>query len=130
MNAVARNKKIVGNSPTPVKSNLTSTSVPKTSGLANFVFMKFCSPAKVYLMIALLTLLYFVSVEQGLIWLVIKAILFIGWAFLLNKLCTSDNKAIAWLLAIVPQFIYLLTSVRSFSSSSTAPAPIAMPTTI
>lgn len=125
MNAVLGNKKIFGN--TPLKTNISSISVPKTSGLTNFVFMKFCSPAKVYLVLALFTLLYFVSVEQGLIWLVIKAIIFIAWAFLLNKLCTSGNKAIAWLLAIVPQFIYLLTSVKAFSSS-TAPAPIAMPT--
>ena len=125
MNTAVGNKKIVGN--TPLRTNISSTSAPKTSGWGNFVFMKFCSPAKAYLLIAFLTLLYFVSVEQGMIWLVIKAILFIGWAFLLNKLCSSGNKAIAWLLAIVPQFIYLLVSVRPFSSSSTAPAPIAMP---
>jgi hypothetical protein len=128
MNAAVGNKKVFGN--TPAKTNTSSTSAPKTSAFANFLFMKFCPPAKAYLVIALFSLLYFVSVEQALVWIVIKAIIFIGWAFLLNKLCSSGHKAIAWLLAIVPQFIYLLTSVKSFSSSSTAPAPIAMPTTI
>ena len=123
MNAVAGNK-IFGN--TPAKGNVSSTSAPKTSGFGNFLFMKFCPPAKAYLVIALLTLLYFVSVEQGLIWLVIKAIIFIAWAFLLNKLCSSGNKAIAWLLAIVPQLIYLLVSVKS-SSAVKGPAPIALP---
>ena len=101
----------------------------KSNALGNFVFFSLCQPARVYLIFAFLSLLYFVYIEQGLIWLIIKAIIFITWAFLLNKLCTSGNTAIAWLLAIVPQCIFLLVSARSVASASSkpmAPAPTAL----
>ena len=132
MNAVRGNKKIFGSQ--FVKGATSNTNAPnsssslKSNALGNFVFLTLCEPARVYLIIAFFTLLYFVSIEQGPIWLIIKAIIFIAWAFILNKLCTSGNKAIAWLLAIVPQCIFLLVSVKSSTSSSRAPAPIPLPT--
>jgi len=89
--------------------------------LGRFIFMDFCKPAKVYFLLAILSLIYFVSIEQGLVWLIAKALLFILWTFLLNKLCTSGNKAIAWLLAIIPQFIFMIFSIRSSPASNPHP---------
>ena len=130
MSAVLGTKKLYSNPIAKANSiKTTSTaSAPKTNGFGNFIFMHFCPQAKVYLILAFLTLLYFVSIEQGLIWLIPKAIIFIGVAFGLNKLCSSGNKAIAWLLATVPQCIYLLMSLKSPSSSGKGPVPAAMPT--
>jgi hypothetical protein len=89
---------------TPTKNN--------TGVLSKFVFMDFCTPAKFYLIVALLTLIYYVSIEQAFVWIIIKAVLFIIWCFGLNKLCVAGYTSIAWLLAIVPQSIFILVTLR------------------
>lgn len=105
------------------KNNAPSGNSTGTSGVVGrFIFMDFCQPAKIYFVLAVLSMIYFVSIEQGLVWLIIKAILFILWTFLLNKLCTSGNKAIAWLLAIIPQCIFMVFSIQS--SPATNPHPV------
>ena len=75
--------------------------------IGRFIFMEFCKPAKVYLVIALITLIYYVTDNEDFIWIFLKAALFISWSFLINKLCTSDLKSIAWLMAIIPQILFI-----------------------
>jgi hypothetical protein len=89
----------------PVAKNTNST-------LGRFVFMDFCQPAKVYLVIALLTLMYYVSTDQDFIWIALKAIIFIVWGFGINKICLQDFKAIAWILAIIPPFVFLFFTLK------------------
>ena len=105
------------------KNNGPPGNSPGNNGaLGRFIFMDFCKPAKVYFLLAVLSMIYFVSIEQGLVWLIVKALLFILWTFLLNKLCTSGNKAIAWLMAIIPQCILMIFSIQS--SPANNPHPI------
>ena len=120
INRIKGNKGLLGN---PfAKSNGPSTTATTATG--RFIIMDFCQPAKVYLILAMLSMLYYVSTDQGITWLIIKALIFILWAFLLNKLCTSGNQAIAWLMAIIPQCILLICTIKT--SPATSPAPKAM----
>jgi hypothetical protein len=78
-----------------------------------YLFADFCSPAKFYSFIAFLSLLYYIIVNDRIGWIIVKAIAFIGWSFFLQMMCKSGYKAIAWLSAIVPHFIFLLVTVSS-----------------
>ena len=92
-----------------------------TSALARFVFMDFCQPAKVYLVIALFTLMYYVYNDQDYIWVVLKAALFVAWAFGINKLCLQDLKAVSWIMAIIPPFVFLLFTFKVSPAIPNAP---------
>jgi hypothetical protein len=107
--------------PSTSKNTGTSTSTSKntstgkntgTSTLGRFVFMDFCQPAQFYLMLATLTLLYYVTTDQAIVWIALKAVIFISWSFILNKLCSMDLKAVAWLFAILPQIIFLFFTLK------------------
>ncbi len=99
---------------TPTKNN--------TGVLSKFVFMDFCNPAKFYLIVALLTLIYYVSIEQAFVWIIVKAVLFIMLCFGLNKLCLAGYTSIAWLMAIIPQCIFILVTMRV--SPALPPIPV------
>ena len=105
-------KNFMKNSPNPAGTGV----------ISKFVFMDFCMPAKFYLIIALLTLIYYVSTDQSFVWIIVKAVLFIIWGFALNKLCVAGYKSIAWLMAIVPQCIFLLVTMKV--SPALPPIPI------
>jgi hypothetical protein len=77
-----------------------------------YVFLDFCQPAQLYAVISFLTLLYFVIIKVDLIWLFIKAIIFIIWIFVLNRMCKEGYKPIAWVLAIVPHLIFLIVTIK------------------
>jgi len=98
-----------------------------TGTISKFIFMDFCQPAKVYLIIALLTSIYYVSTGQDFIWIIVKAILFIIWGFLLNKLCTAGYKSLAWLFAIIPQAIFIVCTLKV--SPALPPMPVTPQTT-
>ena len=78
-----------------------------------YVFMNFCTPAKFYTLVTFLTLLYLVIKKAQPFWFIIKAIIFITWIFILNKLCKEGYTLIAWLLATIPHVIFLLITVKA-----------------
>lgn len=102
------------------KKKTVASIVPKTSPIAKsgpsalgrFIFMDFCQPAKVYLVIALFTLFYYVYNDQEYIWVVLKAALFIFWGFVIDRICLQNMKAIAWIMAIIPPFIFLFFTLQ------------------
>jgi hypothetical protein len=117
-----KKKNLLGNVLKKGNQAATSNSTTSNSGaLGRFIFMDFCQPAKFYLVIALLTLIYYVSTDQSFIWIVLKAVLFIFWGFLLNKICTMDFTAIAWLMAIVPQCIFIFFTLKVSPATPNAP---------
>jgi len=77
-----------------------------------YVFLDFCQPAQLYAVISFLTLLYFVIIKVDLIWLFVKAIIFIIWIFVLNRMCKEGYKPIAWVLAVVPHLIFLIVTIK------------------
>jgi hypothetical protein len=92
-----------------------------SSTLGRFVFMDFCKQAKVYLVISLLVLIYYVSTDQDFIWIALKAAIFVVWGFGINKLCLQDFKAIAWIMAIIPPFVFLFFTIKVPPATPTAP---------
>ena len=85
--------------------------IPSISGI--FLLADFCMPAKFYALIAFLTLLYLIIINDNIWWIIVKAITFIVWTFLLQKMCKMRFTAIAWLTAIVPHGIFLLVTVKT-----------------
>ena len=83
-----------------------------------FLFADFCMPAKFYSLIAFLTLLYLIIINDNIVWVIIKSIVFIAWAFFLQLMCKSGYKANAWLAAIVPQIIFILVTVNTSPKSA------------
>jgi hypothetical protein len=92
-----------------------------TSTLGRFIFMDFCQQAKVYLVIALFTLIYYVYKDQDYIWVVLKAVLFIFWGFVIDRVCLQNMKAIAWIMAIIPPFIFLFFTIQMPPAIPNAP---------
>ena len=77
-----------------------------------YVFLELCQPAKLYASFAILLLLYSViknpeHSRHDMVILFIKAAVFIGWTFALNRLCITGYKYIAWLAAFIPHLIYV-----------------------
>ena len=88
--------------------------IPKsgTTALGRFVFMDFCQPAKVYLVIALFTLIYYVYNDQDYIWIILKAALFVIWGFGINKICLQNMKAVSWVMAIIPPIVFFFFTMK------------------
>jgi predicted membrane protein len=117
VNSIKGNKSLFGVKNSPSKPG------PSQGVVGRLVFNDFCGPAKFYLVIALLTLMYYVSTDQAYIWIIIKAIVFIVWGFLLNKLCQANFKAIAWVFAIVPQCIFIILTMKMSPATPRQPKP-------
>ena len=77
-----------------------------------YVYVDFCAPAKVYSVLAFLTLLYYVVTQVPKPWIIFKALLFIVWVFVLNKMCKEGYKPIAWTLSIIPHVIFLICTTK------------------
>ena len=103
----------------PVKNN--PLAPPTNTALGRFVFMDFCQQAKVYLVISLLILMYYVSTDQEFIWIALKAVIFIVWGFGINKMCLKNLKAIAWIFAIIPPFVFLFFTLKVPPATPKAP---------
>jgi hypothetical protein len=124
-NRIKGNKNLFGNPFAKSTGPSTGPSTKATTARGRFIIMDFCPPAKVYLILAMLSMVYYVSTDQGITWLIMKALIFILWAFLLNILCTSGNQAIAWLMAIIPQCIFLICTIKTSPPNMTAPIAMA-----
>lgn len=73
----------------------------------------FCMPAKVYLVLSLLGMIY--TLFSGSIGIVILHLLFIVlWTWFLNWLCDNGYSSISWLLVLFPYFIFMLVFLLMF----------------
>jgi hypothetical protein len=73
----------------------------------------FCMPAKVYLVLSLLGMIY--TLFSGSISIVILHLLFIAlWAWFLNWLCDKGYSSISWLLVLFPYFMFMLIFLLMF----------------
>ena len=77
-----------------------------------FLISSFCTPAQVHLIIAFCAMLYLIIKNRNsILLLIIKSIAFIGWTFVLNYICTLGYKAVAWILAFVPNIIFIFVTM-------------------
>ncbi len=78
-----------------------------------YIFLEFCSQAKIYACISLLILIYMTTkanepTHYDTFILCIKAAIMISITFGINKLCLLGYKYISWLMAFVPHIITIL----------------------
>ena len=81
-----------------------------------YIFLELCYQAKLYAFIAVFLLLYIViknpnNTNFDIAMLLLRAALFIAWTFVLNRLCSTGYRYVAWLAAIIPHIIYFLVLV-------------------
>lgn len=63
---------------------------------------KICTPALVYLVIAIITLFFAILRNFQLYSLIIKLIFVGAWTWFLNFLCNKGYKVISWFLVLLP----------------------------
>ena len=73
--------------------------------------MDFCWPAKIYLVILILTILFGIYQNFSAAVLFIKTIFGLIWLWLLNTLCSLGYESVSWVLLLLPYvFIILVTA--------------------
>ena len=82
-----------------------------------YIFLEFCTQAKIYATVSLFILVYLTiknadHTKYDIIMLTIKAALFIGMTFGINKLCTMGYKYFAWLMAFIPHTLIILVLIN------------------
>jgi hypothetical protein len=70
-------------------------------------FPKLCTPALIYLVLAVISLLMMISGGVHFISLVIKIVFVFLWTWLLNFLCNKGLGVVSWILVILPFVIVL-----------------------
>lgn len=66
-----------------------------------------CSPALLYLILSVISLLTAAANKIKLMSLIVKAIFIVAWTWFLNWLCVNGHKDVAWFLVILPFIIML-----------------------
>ena len=72
-----------------------------------FTFSKLCTPAMIYFVLGVISLILLFSQGALLFSLLIKAIFVVVWTWLLNYLCSKGYSIISWILVLLP-FILML----------------------
>lgn len=68
-------------------------------------FTKLCNPAKVYLVLSILFVIYGLTQQFSVFTLGIKSFFILLWTMVLNMLCSFGHKGISWLLVVLPYLI-------------------------
>ena len=74
----------------------------------NKEFAQLCTPAKLYLVIAIISILIALFNRFNLIAVAIKLIFAIVWALILSCLCDKGFTYLSWFLVLFPYFLILL----------------------
>jgi hypothetical protein len=82
-----------------------------------YIFLEFCTQAKIYAIISLFILLYLIVKKSqhkhtDIIILAVQAAFFIGMTFGINKICTMGYKYFAWLIAFIPHILIILVLIN------------------
>jgi len=85
--------------------------------MKNFEFSKYCTPAQLYLVFAVIGLLSAFLKNFGILTLLVNGLFVVIWAWILNWLCRKGLSAISWILVLLP-FI-LLASVFFVAKEAT-----------
>ena len=71
-----------------------------------FDFGKYCSPAQLYLVLAVIGLIMTFLENFRIVTLIVNGFFVVIWAWILNWLCSKGFTAISWVLVLLP-FILL-----------------------
>jgi hypothetical protein len=73
-----------------------------------FDISKYCLPAKIYLTIALIAVIFGAFSEFSAWSVVFHTLLIVGWTVLLNWLCSSGLAVLSWALVLIPYILVLI----------------------
>ena len=78
--------------------------------MAKADFKKMCNPAKLYLVVSILGLIYGMIQQFSLVTLGMNFIFVILWTMVLNWLCSIGMKTISWILVLLPYLMLFLSA--------------------
>ena len=81
---------------------------------------KLCTPATVYLVIAVISLVFAMIKKFQFFSILVKALFIAVWAWFLNFLCAKGYKAISWFLVLLPFLLMLGVFVMAWEVVKTA----------
>jgi predicted metal-binding membrane protein len=70
--------------------------------------MSFCTPATIYLVISIISLVINFVTNFNVVSSLIKGLFILGWCWLLNFLCVQGYSTISWILVILPLFVMFI----------------------
>jgi len=77
-------------------------------------FDKLCDPAKLYIVLAIVSIIIDLFEKMPFYTLVLKAIFVLFWTWVLNYLCAKGYKYVSWFLVLFPfivmfsEFVYMV----------------------
>jgi hypothetical protein len=74
----------------------------------NAEFSKLCTPAKIYLAIAVIACIVALIGGLGIIAVFMKLVFAFIWTFILGWLCSKGYKSLSWFLVLLPYIVILL----------------------
>jgi hypothetical protein len=78
--------------------------------MAKSDFSKMCNPAKLYLVISILGLIWGIIQQFSMITLGTNFIFVVLWTMILNWLCSIGLKPISWILVLLPYLMLFLSA--------------------
>lgn len=75
---------------------------------------KICTPAVVYLFLSILSILFAIYNNVGMLSILVKWIFTMLWTWVLNYICSSGYPTVAWVLVLLPFILLLLIIVVAF----------------
>lgn len=79
---------------------------------ASVDFSKFCTPAKIYLVLSILASVLALFNRMPLIPVAFNLLFAFIWAWVLAWLCRKGLKAVSWFLVLLPFIMYFMTMLR------------------
>ena len=71
-------------------------------------FEELCTPARVYFLFSVITIIIGLFNQFHFIGLLIKAGFVLAWTYILNLLCKKGLKAFSWFLVLLPFFLMFI----------------------
>ena len=71
-------------------------------------FDKLCTPAKLYFIIAIISLIFAFFKHFNIVFLIVKFLFALVWALSLSCLCDKGFSYLSWFLELFPYFLILL----------------------
>jgi len=76
-----------------------------------------CTPAKIYLAIAVISALYLLFNGFAFLFVFVKLVFAIVWSFILGWLCKKGFSSISWFLLLFPYIIMILAMLNIYHMS-------------
>ena len=81
-------------------------------------FEALCTPAQIYLLVALLSCIIALFSKVNFLAIGVKLLFAVIWTYILNWICKKGYSGLSWFLVVFPYVLILLTVLAMSSSSS------------